>query len=665
MKCKHELRWVQKGEKGEEFAAFKLDMEKQVQKRLESALKHIPTDEHSEKTLRIRIKNKKARDSESYEMRIAKHTVEIQADNLKGAYFGIKALKLLLGFGGHVLTYGTIREEPDFANRAVMLDVSRGKMPEIEYLKHLVCVLSDLGYNILQIYCEDKLFLPKHPNLGKLTGAYTEAEIRELDRHCCRHFMELQPCIQTYSHMHGVLRTPGYEMLSENQDLFSLAAGKEEVYEFLEEELAEVLPWFSSKTVNITMDEAYDLGTGHSRESVQKKGKTAVFAEHIKRVIEIAERQGAEKVMMWGDGVVKYPELQEQLPDDVILIDWNYNPQSEYPSLNAFHEGRHEFWAAAGVSTWNSIFPRVYNMYQNIIVYSSQAKEMGAEGFMLTDWGDYGHCQPLGLSLYGYLLGGCQAFHAERIDAKLFEKKMWPAIFQDKRLRRAFRLLMDSNLSPGLQTGFKTMTIYYFFDDMMDGLSMHGNSRYPYIPEESFHTLAEQGEKACQLLDELLDEKIWESTKYIDQSWKELFGEKFLYELKLSAWMTWFTGKKGMLAYEIKKNLRKKEVRPEIILRQIWDIRCLYAKWLEIRDFFQEVWLLRSKRSGIESSLSLFDGAGMQLKKTAEWLALQREAVLEGKTADGELETYLAGKDYGILWTGDFKNMWDRAYPWQ
>ena len=59
MKCKHELRWVQKGEKGEEFAAFKLDMEKQVQKRLESALKHIPTDEHSEKTLRIRIKNKK------------------------------------------------------------------------------------------------------------------------------------------------------------------------------------------------------------------------------------------------------------------------------------------------------------------------------------------------------------------------------------------------------------------------------------------------------------------------------------------------------------------------------------------------------------------------------------------------------------------------------
>ena len=120
-----------------------------------------------------------------------------------------------------------------------------------------------------------------------------------------------------------------------------------------------------------------------------------------------------------------------------------------------------------------------------------------------------------------------------------------------------------------------------------------------------------------------------------------------------------------MLAYEIKKNLRKKEVRPEIILRQIWDIRCLYAKWLEIRDFFQEVWLLRSKRSGIESSLSLFDGAGMQLKKTAEWLALQREAVLEGKTADGELETYLAGKDDGILWTGDFKNMWDRAYPWQ
>lgn len=660
-----EFNWLVKGQSKGHFSKFLLDTPEEIKSVLHPILSALCISEYAENILHLSLDDGQFQKKDSYKIKIAEKRIEISGAGMRGLYYGAASLKLLLLANKNVLEYGTIYEEPDFESRALMLDVSRGKMPTLQYLKDLVSVMADLRYNILQLYCEDKLYLSKHPRVGSLTGYYTEAQIKELDSWCRERFIELQPCLQTYSHMSGLLRTPGYEHLSENESLFSLAAGNEAVYDFLEDEFSEVLPWFSSKTVNINMDEAYDLGTGFSKSAVEHQGKGAVFLSHIRRVIQIAEKCGAEEIIMYGDVVNKYPELAEQLPDNVIISDWNYNPQETYPSLDLFRSMKRKFWAAGGVSTWNTIFPRMYNMYINIIGYSHEAKEKGACGFMVTDWGDYGHYQPLGLSLYGYMLGASQAFHADKTNPEEFERRSWPLILQDERLQKAFRLLMDSNLVPDVQTGFKTMTIYYFFDDMLDGLAMRGNENYPRICSPAFESLKEKGQEAFRLMKMLTEECVWKGFSYPDQHWSALFGEKFIYELYLSAWMTRFIGEKGTLAYRIIDAFRAEEISPEAIMEWIWDIRSLYNEFMEIRDMFEKVWGLRAYRRGIESTLSLMDRAGVQMSKTVCWLSEQREKLLCGKKEDTGLNTYHAAEDYKVLWTGDFKNMWDRAYPWQ
>ena len=629
---------------------------------LEEKLKKFPVIDQSDYNLELHLCGETGKTKGSYHICIRKEGGRIVSSSLYGIGCGLDALIQIYLSAKCRLPLFEQNVVPAFESRGIMLDVSRGKMPKLEYLKNLAEWMSQVGYNILQLYCEDKLRLQSHPEIGTVTGAYTGEQIRDLDKFCTEHSLELQPCIQTYSHLHGILRLPGYSCLSENDTLFSFAAGNESVYRFLEDEFAETLSWFTSKTLNINMDEAYDIGSDYSKKAVEEKGQGEVFLDHMLRVIDIARGCGAETIILWGDIVSKYPDLLPRLPENVIVADWCYNPMEHYPSLIPYQEHHMRFWAAGGVSTWNSIFPRIYNSYINLIGFSSEAKERGAEGFLVTDWGDYGHAQPLGLSLYGYFLGGIQSVIGKPLREKDFEKFAGNLIFCDEREEKAFRLLMDSNLAPGIKTGFKTMTIYAFFDDLLDGLSKNGNENYPAVTEEACRILLKNGSEALELLQTVLNECLYEKKEYPDESWKTLFGKTFLEELKLSAEMTAFTGKKGLLGYQILHGMASDDLSPDMILGYIRDIHLLYAEFQMIRRNFEHVWELRAYRTGIESCLSCFDRAGVQMFKAVKWLAEQRINLIRiGRNA---IKKYTGADDYGILWTGDFKNMWDRAYPW-
>lgn len=665
MHCIPIIHWQNQNGESSRFENFHLITKPNLVEQLQVDLVNFCITAESPNMLVLEISADPGGNDEAHTLLIAPNLVEIKSPTVRGLHYGLSSLKLLLASGSGVLFFGSSHAVPSFPNRGVMLDISRGKMPTLDYLKQLISVLSDLKFNILQLYSEDKLALSKHPNVGRLTGAYTEAQIRELDAFAQSRFIELQPCVQTFSHMHGVVRLPGYSRLAENDVLFSFAAGNEAVYEYLEDVFSETLPWFSSKTLNINLDEAYDLGTGFSKLAVDKLGKEEVLLSHIQRVVEIARRHGAEKILMWGDFAVHYPELITRLPENMVVLDWNYNPLPQFPTLEAFCKAGVPFWAAGGVSTWNSIFPRVYNSFANLVGLSCEAYGSGASGFLVTDWGDYGHPQPLELSLYGYIIGAEQAFCAQPVEPDSLEDEAWPLIFTDERVQQAFRLLMDSNLAPHLQTNYKTLSFYYLYDDLLDGLSMRGNSDYHRLEREDFTILFEKGTAAWDLICAAIDVDVVTSKTFPDKNWASLFGPAFLQALALSARITRFVGLKGLLAFRVRDTLKKPGVSMDDILGLILEVHELYHEFLNIRHDFEDAWLTNSYRTGIQGLLSLFDRAGAQLTEVVKWLATQMRVIGRGEAPDSELETYTAANDYGILWTADFKNMWDRTYPWQ
>lgn len=665
MTCIPFIQWQEQSGESSRFADFKLCAADDLIESLHVDLRWFSFVPHSSNLLRLEIVPDSQNCEEAYTLAIFSNHVNISSPTPRGLHHGLTSLKMLLAANEYVLPFGSTRAAPAFPNRGIMLDVSRGKMPTLDYLKQLIGVLADLKYNILQLYSEDKLALKNHRLVGSLTGAYTEAQIRELDAFARERFVELQPCIQTFSHMHGLLRLPGYTHLAENDVLFSFAAGKEAVYDYLEDVFRETLPWFSSNTLNINLDEAYDLGSGFSKAQVDALGKGQVLLNHINRVIGIARKYGAEKILLWGDFAARYPELIRQLPENTVIMDWNYNPLPSFPSLEVFQKAGRPYWAAGGVSTWNSIFPRVYNSYTNLIGFSCEAYKRGAAGFLVTDWGDYGHHQPLALSLYGYMIGAQQAFSAQPVGPGLLEREIWPLIFNDQRIGQAFRLLMDSNLAPHVKTDFKTMSFYYFFDDMLDGFAMNGNERYPRLERKSFEVLYEKGSHAWELLKAVEEEQDHTQSHFLDENWEALFGVNHLQALTLSARMTRFTGLKGKTAFHIRDSFKKSDISCDDILSLISEIKELYREFLAIRHAFEAVWLAHAYQAGIESCLSLYDRAGAQMAETVKWLARQLQALGQGEAIDKELKTYTAAKSYHILWTADFKNMWDRAYPWQ
>jgi hypothetical protein len=224
---------------------------------------------------------------------------------------------------------------------------------------------------------------------------------------------------------------------------------------------------------------------------------------------------------------------------------------------------------------------------------------------------------------------------------------------------------MDSNLAPNVQTDFKSMSIYYFFDDLFDGLAMNGDERYPYLTHESFTVLYQNGSQAELLLNQAISDFKEMELNYPDEAWKELFGIKFLKELKFSATITKLTGYKGLLSTKIKHKFAQGDVTCEEILEYIVEVKKLYSEFLAIRREFEEVWTLRANWKGIESSLLIFDKASLQLGEAVHWLSDQYRNVRVGNELDDQFKTYLAGKNYKILWTADFRKMWERAYPWQ
>ena len=590
---------------------------------------------------------------EAYRLTIAPQAIYIEAKDDAGMRYALATLNLLAQphcsstKESHTIACQTIEDYPDIRWRGVMLDVSRGKIPNRTKFEELVQLLATYKYNILQLYWEDCYILEKHPDLAKMNGYYDRAEVAWMDALCKANGIELQPNIQSYSHVHGILRTPGYGHLAELDTLFSFAAGNPGVYELLDDILGEVLPWFSSRTVNLNMDEAYDLGTGYSKEAVAVRGSHQVFLEHIRAVAAIARRHGAQQIQIWGDKVSAYEELQEELDDDIVCIDWNYNPLEHFPSLDNFSAERKPFWVAPGTSSWNALFPRVQNASENITRFIREGAKKGAEGVLMTHWGDYGHHQPISFSYHGFICAAEQAWNAGRTVLAEFDEAVTELFFADEHLARGFELLKQTNLLPSVSTGFKSQTIYSFFDDFFKGLTLVGDDHYPAIPQATFVELHHLGQAAI--------------SKFNLVPGTKLIVREFLHAARCIE----FTGRKGMLSYEIKQAFASSAVDEYKILDWIQRIRLLYREFCALRHEFTLLWDAEAVDIGREGALYVFDKAASRYAEAVIWLSTQRMALLAGSPVDTQMATYTSADNYRTLWTGNCMNLWDRAYPWR
>jgi hypothetical protein len=361
---------------------------------------------------------------QGYQLTIAGGVIHVVASTAAGLFYGVQTLRQLLAQCGRNVPDLRCSDWPDFPNRGVMLDVSRDKVPTMPTLLDLVDLLASWKINQIQLYFEHVFAYRNHPTVWQDESPFTPEEILELDRFCRARFIELVPNQNSFGHLEQWLVRPQYTHLAEAPEGCETQWGvrdkpfglqpTEESLRFLRSLYDELLPNFSSRQFNVGCDETIDLGKGRSRALAEEVGVGRLYIEFVRKIHREVRARGYT-MQFWGDIIVEHPHLVGELPHDAIALEWGYeadHPFDEHGAL--FAASGIPFYICPGTSSWNSIVGRTTNAIENIRNAARNGLKHGAIGFLNTDWGDYGHWQPLPVSYLGLAAG---AAHSWAFDA--------------------------------------------------------------------------------------------------------------------------------------------------------------------------------------------------------------------------------------------------------
>ena len=351
---------------------------------------------------------------EEYLLRVDKNGVRLTAADGEGLFRAAVTLQQMLIRGRGELPCMEIRDWPALKRRGYMLDISRGKKPRVSTIKAMIDFLAALKYNEFQLYMEGDCF--KYAAYPKETADFdclTPEDIRELDAYCRERYIDLVPNQNSFGHMYTWLRKPAFHHLGLFEDPDEVPSTLNpllpESFEFVCNLYESLLPHFSSGYVNIGLDEAYGLGKYQIEEYCRQKGRDTVFMEWLNKLNgHIRERYG-KKVMFWADMIDSYPESYAMVPKDAIALEWGYELiQSQRMTAHciAFRDAGVRYYVCPSVNTHGSLSGRMDVTTFNIRTCGELAVEYGAEGMLLTDWGDGGHAQSWVWSMNPIALAG-------------------------------------------------------------------------------------------------------------------------------------------------------------------------------------------------------------------------------------------------------------------
>lgn len=347
--------------------------------------------------------------AQGYYARIDAERMLLLGEDAPGLFYAVQTIAQLICQAGKMLPRLTILDHPALPVRGVLLDVSRGKVPTLETLLEVVEILAGWKINQFQLYIEHAFHWPSHPLIAKGYDPLSADDLLAVDAACAQRHIDFVPNLQSFGHQGHLLRLPKYAPLAESDEQWTLAPSEPGSYALLDDLYAEFLPNFRSHLFNVDADETWDLGSGKSAARVAEVGLGRVYLEHILRLRELAAHYG-RRIMCWGDVILSAPELIPELPDDMIVLCWDYNAQPNEAHVRQFAEAGKPFYVCPSVHGFGAFFPRQRIARQNIRAHAAYGVQYGARGLLNTDWGDAGHSNLQGLSYYGYAFGAAESW---------------------------------------------------------------------------------------------------------------------------------------------------------------------------------------------------------------------------------------------------------------
>ena len=242
----------------------------------------------SEKSLNLVVAELEGVSSpEGYRIEILPCRVTVTAKSGAGLFYGLQTIIQMTDDEGKIPT-GTIVDEPEFAYRGLMLDVSRHFFGK-EFIKKQIDAIAHFKMNRLHLHLTDaagwRIEIKGYPRLTQFAawrseplwkdwwfgnrlyaeegspeahgGYYTQDDIRELVKYAADRYVTIIPEIEMPAHSEEVLTAyPELSCTHEPYRQADFCVGNEQTYEFLENVLTEVMELFPSEYIHIGGDEA-------------------------------------------------------------------------------------------------------------------------------------------------------------------------------------------------------------------------------------------------------------------------------------------------------------------------------------------------------------------------------------------------------------------------
>ncbi len=381
---------------------------------------------------------------DAYHIEINPMNIALSAKNLNALRYGKQTLWQLLEYAktqNKPLQTITITDWANFEKRGYMLDISRDKVPTMQSLYQLIDQLAQWRINELQLYTEHTFAYRNHPVVWEHASPLTASEIQELDSYCLKKGIDLAPNQNSFGHMENWLKHDAYLELSECEtdcetkwgakSRTALSPVNPKSFELMQELYAELLPNFSSSYANIGGDETLELGLGKSKALCDSIGKGQVYLDFLKKLNAEVIKNG-KRTQFWGDIVLNHPELIKDIPKNMTALVWGYD--ATYPfdeNLVEFHKADLDFYVCPGTSSWRSEIGRNHNGFINLKEAAIAGKKYEAKGYLITDWGDYGHFQPKSVSYPTLVLGANYAWNYSENTVNNLENLLNRYVFKD------------------------------------------------------------------------------------------------------------------------------------------------------------------------------------------------------------------------------------------
>ncbi len=333
------------------------------------------------------------RHKEGYFLRTTRSGIEIMAPSPQGAFYGLQTLAQLLGAdkGGALCRAVTIEDWPSLSFRGAHWFPSASGVPF--HKKMIERILARTKFNACVIQCEAARW-DTNPKMAA-PNSISKSDLRELVELCRENFIEPIPLINMPGHAEWMFRNKqNLDLAEDPQTPYAYAVNNPKSLVFAQQIMGEALEVFQPKYFHLGHDEVTMRGRFPNPENpFYQADKSAgdLVLENLNRLHAWLQKRGVQ-TMIWGDMLLakeegvdaaNAPDSAEArrrralVPRDVIVTDWHYGSNQEYPSLDIFKKAGLQTIAA----TWSTPL--------NIRFFTRAAVNNGARGVLQTTWAGY------------------------------------------------------------------------------------------------------------------------------------------------------------------------------------------------------------------------------------------------------------------------------------